>query len=60
MRVDVVTLFPELIGHAARFGVTGRALERGLWRLARGTRAITRRTITGPSTTARTAAGPGW
>jgi len=33
MRVDVVTLFPELIGHAARFGVTGRALERGLWRL---------------------------
>src|SRR5436309_10596257 len=22
-----------MIGHAARFGVTGRALERGLWRL---------------------------
>jgi tRNA (guanine37-N1)-methyltransferase len=33
MRVDVVTLFPELIGHAARFGVTGRALEKELWRL---------------------------
>jgi tRNA (guanine37-N1)-methyltransferase len=33
MRVDVVTLFPEMIGHAVRFGVTGRALERGLWRL---------------------------
>jgi tRNA (guanine37-N1)-methyltransferase len=33
MRIDVVTLFPEMIGHAARFGVTGRALERGLWRL---------------------------
>ena len=30
MRIDVVTLFPELVGHAARFGVTGRALERGL------------------------------
>ncbi len=33
MRIDVVTLFPEMVGHATRFGVTGRALERGLWRL---------------------------
>jgi tRNA (guanine37-N1)-methyltransferase len=33
MRIDVVTLFPELIDHAAHFGVTGRALARGLWRL---------------------------
>ena len=33
MRIDVVTLFPEMIGHAAQFGVTGRALARGLWRL---------------------------
>jgi tRNA (guanine37-N1)-methyltransferase len=33
MRIDVVTLFPELIEHAARFGVTGRALQRGLWSL---------------------------
>jgi tRNA (guanine37-N1)-methyltransferase len=33
MRFDVVTLFPEMVLHAARFGVTGRALERGLWRL---------------------------
>ena len=33
MRIDVVTLFPEMIDHAARFGVTGRALQRGLWRL---------------------------
>jgi tRNA (guanine37-N1)-methyltransferase len=33
MRIDVVTLFPELVDHAARFGVTGRALERGLWQL---------------------------
>ncbi len=34
MRIDVITLFPELVDHAARFGVTGRALERGLWSLA--------------------------
>jgi tRNA (guanine37-N1)-methyltransferase len=33
MRIDVVTLFPEMIDRVARFGVTGRALERGLWRL---------------------------
>jgi tRNA (guanine37-N1)-methyltransferase len=33
MRIDVVTLFTELVDHASRFGVTGRALERGLWRL---------------------------
>jgi len=33
MRIDVVTLFPEMVVHAARYGVTGRALERGLWRL---------------------------
>ncbi len=33
MRFDVVTLFPELVAHAAGFGVTGRALERGLWQL---------------------------
>ena len=34
MRIDVVTLFPEMVEHAARFGVTGRARERRLWRLA--------------------------
>jgi tRNA (guanine37-N1)-methyltransferase len=33
MRIDVVTLFPEMVEHAAGFGVTGRARERGLWRL---------------------------
>ena len=33
MRIDVVTLFPEMIGRAVRFGVTGRALGHGLWRL---------------------------
>lgn len=34
MRIDVVTLFPEMVGHACGFGVTGRARDRGLWRLA--------------------------
>src|SRR5262244_2299492 len=33
MRIDVVTLFPEMVEHAAGFGVTGRARERRLWRL---------------------------
>jgi len=33
MRFDVVTIFPEFVGHAAAFGVTGRAKERGLWSL---------------------------
>ena len=33
MRIDVVTLFPDMVGHAAGFGVTGRALARGLWQL---------------------------
>ncbi len=33
MRIDVVTLFPEMIEHAVRFGVTGRARERALWQL---------------------------
>ena len=40
MRIDVVTLFPEMVEHAAKFGVTGRALQRGLWRLGCGIRAI--------------------
>jgi tRNA (guanine37-N1)-methyltransferase len=33
MRIDVVTLFPEMVMHAAGFGITGRARERGLWQL---------------------------
>jgi len=31
--IDVVSLFPEMVEHAAGFGVTGRARERGLWQL---------------------------
>jgi tRNA (guanine37-N1)-methyltransferase len=34
MRIEVVTLFPAMVEEAARYGVTGRALERGLWSLA--------------------------
>ena len=30
MRVDVVSLFPEFVAQCAAFGVTGRAIERGL------------------------------
>jgi tRNA (guanine37-N1)-methyltransferase len=33
VRIDVVTLFPEMVAHATQAGVTGRARERGLWRL---------------------------
>lgn len=34
IRFDVVTLFPEMFAAVARYGVTARALEAGLWRLA--------------------------
>jgi tRNA (guanine37-N1)-methyltransferase len=34
MRVDVITLFPQMVLDAATYGVTGRALERRLWTLA--------------------------
>ena len=33
VRIDVVTLFPEMIEQAVGFGVTGRARERNLWQL---------------------------
>ena len=33
MDIELVTLFPEMVEPAARFGVTGRAIERGIWRL---------------------------
>jgi tRNA (guanine37-N1)-methyltransferase len=33
VRIDVVTLFPEMVEQAAGFGITGRAKERGLWQL---------------------------
>lgn len=34
MRIDVVTLFPDLVEAVTRYGVTGRAAERDLLRLA--------------------------
>lgn len=34
LRIAVVTLFPELVESASRFGITGRALEGGLWKLS--------------------------
>ena len=33
LRIDVVTLFPDMVAHASGYGVTGRARERGLWDL---------------------------
>lgn len=33
LRIAVVTLFPELVESASRFGITGRALEAAIWRL---------------------------
>ncbi len=33
LRIDVLTLFPQLVEHATRFGVTGRARASGLWQL---------------------------
>src|SRR6476619_290191 len=33
MRIEVVTLFPDMVTQAAALGVTGRAREKGLWQL---------------------------
>lgn len=33
MEIEVVTIFPDMVEQAARFGVTGRAIDRGIWRL---------------------------
>jgi len=33
LRIDVVTLFPDMVTQACGHGVTGRALARGSWRL---------------------------
>jgi tRNA (guanine37-N1)-methyltransferase len=33
MRIDVVTLIPDMVTQATGYGVTGRARERGLWQL---------------------------
>ena len=33
LRIDVVTLFPDMVTHACRYGVAARAHERRLWQL---------------------------
>jgi tRNA (guanine37-N1)-methyltransferase len=33
MDIEVVTIFPEMVEQGARYGVTGRAIDRGIWRL---------------------------
>lgn len=33
MRIDVITLFPEMVEHATQFGVIGRAKNNALWSL---------------------------
>ena len=32
MRIDVVSIFPAMFDALTRYGITGRALQRGLWR----------------------------
>lgn len=34
MRIDVVTIFPEMFEALTRFGITARALQRGLWQFS--------------------------
>ena len=34
MRIEIVTLFPEMVEAAACYGVTGRALSKGIWALS--------------------------
>jgi len=34
MHIELVTLFPEMVEAAARYGVTGRARDRGVWTLS--------------------------
>jgi tRNA (guanine37-N1)-methyltransferase len=33
LRIDVVTLFPDMVTQASSYGITGRAQQRGLWQL---------------------------
>lgn len=34
MRIEIITLFPEMVEAAACYGVTGRALDKGIWSLS--------------------------
>jgi hypothetical protein len=60
MRVDVVTLFPGMVETLLRFGVTGRAVERGLLRWWPGIRATMPMIAIVPWTTGLMAAVRAW
>jgi tRNA (guanine37-N1)-methyltransferase len=60
MHFEVVTLFPELVGLVGRFGVVGRALERGLLRLGTTDPREFATDRTAAWTTGPTAAVRGW
>lgn len=60
IRFDVVTLFPETFAAVTGSGITSRALQAGLWRLATWNPRDFTSTATGRWTTVRTAAGPAW
>jgi tRNA (guanine37-N1)-methyltransferase len=60
VKIDVVTLFPEMVQQAAGVGVTGRAQERGLWRLRTWNPRDFATTRTARWTTGPTEAGRGW
>jgi tRNA (guanine37-N1)-methyltransferase len=34
MRIEIITLFPEMVEAAACYGVTGRAMNKGIWTLS--------------------------
>jgi len=60
MRIDVFTLFPELIEGFSRASLLGRAREAALLDLRATTCATVRATPGGPSTTRRSAGERAW
>ena len=60
MRIDVFTIFPELVDGFCRESLLGRARRPGGSTCAVTTCATTPPTSTAPSTTPRSAAAPGW
>ena len=59
MRIDVITLFPEIFASITDYGISARAMKRGLWNIhfwnPRAPRTFTGRSMTGPS-----GAAPAW
>ena len=60
MRIEVVTLFPEMVQAAAQYGVTGGRWSVGCGRWLAAIRVILRATRIVASTTGRMAAGRAW